>query len=40
MPFLKADTKADLTFEDLVASKLKGEFCLKADANIRLKKEK
>jgi hypothetical protein len=32
--------KADLTFGDLVASKLKGEFCLKTDANIQLKKEK
>ncbi|WP_375561482.1 hypothetical protein ACE193_02690 [Bernardetia sp. OM2101] len=36
--FLKGDVKADLTFGDLVASKLKGEFCLKADANIQLKK--
>ena len=38
--FILEKPKADLTFGDLVASKLKGEFCLKTDPNIQLKKEK
>ncbi|WP_338765686.1 hypothetical protein WAF17_02165 [Bernardetia sp. ABR2-2B] len=36
--FILGEQKTHLTFGDLVASKLKGEFCLKADANIQLKK--
>ncbi len=39
VPFNKEEARADLTFGDLVASKLKGEFCLKLDANIQLKKK-
>lgn len=38
IPFFRGEEKADLTFGDLVASKLKGEFCLKENANIQLKK--
>ena len=36
--FILGEQKTHLTFGDLVASKLKEEFCLKADANIQLKK--
>lgn len=34
----KVEEKKDLTFGDLIASKLKGEFCLRAFANIQLLK--